>query len=130
MINNPWTQLMPWMRPWQAPFSHYDQNISPVTTWFSPTYEINYAGNQEIEAKITTEVASFGKQIGILTNAVMEIAEGDHGEAMEKLRAVASQIDEIKKNHQSERPNQLALALQELKETDKPAFDKLIQEVS
>lgn len=125
MMNNPWIQ---WMQSLQAPFSHYDQNISPTTTWFSPTYEINYAGNQEIEAKVTTEVASFGKQLGVLTDAVMEIADGEQGEALEKLRGIASEIETIKKNHKSELPSQLAAGLSALKETDKPAFDKLIQE--
>lgn len=125
MINNPWIQ---WMQSMQAPFSHYDQNISPVTTWFSPTYEVNYKGDPAVEAKITNEVASFGKQLGVITAALLEISNGQSGEALEKLRSMAVQIDAIKSAHQTEQPTQLIDALNALKENDKEAFDTLMQE--
>lgn len=127
MISNPWIQ---WMQSWQAPFSNYDQNISPVTTWFSPTYELNYAGNPAIEAKITKDVASFGKQLGVISEAVLELSEGQSGEALDKLRTMSEQIEKIKRTHESEEPNQLAVMLKELKKADRKAFDQLMLEVN
>ena len=47
---------------WMFPF-RFDQVVAPNTTWF-PTV-INYQGDPVIERRITEEVASFGKQLGI-----------------------------------------------------------------
>jgi hypothetical protein len=59
---NPWLNLM------NLPLSGNVEDISPVTTWFSPNIELNYAGDKKIESEVVSEVASFGKQLGVLSD--------------------------------------------------------------
>ena len=78
-MTNPLTNPMtnPWMS-WWSPFPDLTklmQNISPQTSWFSPTYEVNFAGNREIEADVVSNVASYGTQLSALTKAVLELAK-------------------------------------------------------
>ena len=35
--------------------------------WFSPSLTVNYAGDPVVEDRVVTEVASYGRQIGWLT---------------------------------------------------------------
>ena len=42
----------------------------------SATSACNYAGNAEIEKDVVEKVASFGKQLGIITDAVLALADG------------------------------------------------------
>src|SRR2546429_8700244 len=35
--------------------------------WFSPSLTVNYAGDPAVEDRVVTEVASYGKQLGWLT---------------------------------------------------------------
>lgn len=81
---------------WNMPLSGDVKDISPVTSWFSPQYEFNIAGNAALEKQVITKVASYGKQLGKLTNAVLELADGEPGEAVEALRAMAKDIEALK----------------------------------
>ncbi|MEC9261862.1 MAG: hypothetical protein VYD53_11025 [Pseudomonadota bacterium] len=81
---------------WNMPLSGDVKDISPVTSWFSPQYEFNIAGNAALEKQVITKVASYGKQLGKLTNAVLEIADGEPGQAVESLRAMAAEIEAVK----------------------------------
>jgi hypothetical protein len=74
----------------------YDQPISPVTTWF-PTV-INYQGDASVERKVTEEVASFGKQLGIISEALLEVAgDARHGPKLKRLRTTVDEIEEVKR---------------------------------
>ena len=81
---------------WNMPLSGDVKDISPVTSWFSPQYEFNIAGNAALEKQVITKVASYGKQLGKLTNAVLELADGEPGEAVEALRTLAKDIEALK----------------------------------
>ncbi|GGF63631.1 hypothetical protein [Alteromonas lipolytica] len=81
---------------WQLPLSGDVKDISPMTNWFSPQYEINIAGNAALEKQVITKVASYGKQLGKLTSAVLELADGEPGEAVEALRTLAKDIEALK----------------------------------
>ncbi|WP_181703539.1 hypothetical protein [Chthonobacter albigriseus] len=80
-----------------------DQNaqwIAPVANWLSPTI-VTYEGDRRIEQRVVEEIASFGKQLGILTDALLEMADGGPAEAVERLRGIANRVEAIK--HQSRR---------------------------
>ena len=81
---------------WNMPLSGDVKDISPVTSWFSPQYEFNIAGNAALERQVIMKVASYGKQLGKLTNAVLELADGEPGAAVESLRAMAKEIEDLK----------------------------------
>ncbi len=78
---------------WMFPF-RFDQVVAPNTTWF-PTV-INYQGDPVIERRITEEVASFGKQLGIISEALPEIVDHSGQKQIDRLRRIVSDINELK----------------------------------
>ncbi|PIE70044.1 MAG: hypothetical protein CSA22_09920 [Deltaproteobacteria bacterium] len=124
---NPW--ILPWWGLFKGPLSgDVIQDISPITSWLSPQFEINFAGNRRIEAKIVADVASYGKQLSILTKAVMELADGNTGEAVEKLRKLIDQIEKVKHQHNDSLEQNVKAALNQLKKHDPNALKNLIEE--
>lgn len=118
----------PWL-PWWSPFPDLTklmQNISPQTSWFSPTYEVNFAGNREIEADVVSNVASYGTQLSALIKAVKEIGKNDDGPAMTWLRELAGQIDERKRERKSTVEDDLRQKLDEIKKTDPAMLQRLV----
>jgi len=75
------------------------QPIAPVTSWFSPQVEMNFAGDAAIEGKVVAKVASYGKQLGALTEAILELADGKPGDKIERLRSIAEQVETVKRQH-------------------------------
>lgn len=118
----------PWL-PWWSPFPDLTklmQNISPQTSWFSPTYEVNFAGNREIETDVVSNVASYGTQLSALIKAVKEIGKNDDGPAMTWLRELAGQIDERKRERKSTVEDDLRQKLDEIKKTDPAMLQRLV----
>ncbi len=112
---------------WQMPLSGDVKDISPVTSWFSPQYDINIAGDSELEKHVITKVASYGKQLGKLTNAVLELADGEPGEAVESLRAMAAEIDAVKNKTLVDA---IESDLAKLKSQDTAAYQALLKRLS
>lgn len=130
-MTNPLTNPMtnPWMS-WWSPFPDLTklmQNISPQTSWFSPTYEVNFAGNREIETDVVSNVASYGTQLSALTKAVLELAKNSSGPNVTWLRELAGQIDERKQKHKSSLEDDLRAKLDDLQETDPARLEKLLR---
>ncbi|PIE43030.1 MAG: hypothetical protein CSA50_07500 [Gammaproteobacteria bacterium] len=122
---NPW--LFPWWGVFNGPLSgDVIQDVFPGTTWLSPQFEFNFAGNRKIEAEVVADVASFGKQIGILTDAVMELADGDSGAAVDRLKRLASQIEKVKNQHKDRLERRLKTELEQLKRQDPEALERLL----
>ena len=92
-------RLFAFKAPWSG---DVDQTINPVNNWFSPAVEFNFVGNKGTVARVVSEVASYGKQLGILTEAVLELSKGNPGAAVTKLEKMALDIDRIKQLHQGE----------------------------
>ncbi|HUG61987.1 MAG TPA: hypothetical protein VMP03_09080 [Methylomirabilota bacterium] len=86
----------PWLP--DVPGRSDDRNGQPVAfpeAWMTPTI-VTYAGDRAIEERVVTEVASFGRQIGILSEALLEIADGEPGKAVERLRSVVTRVETVK----------------------------------
>ncbi len=81
-----WLDLFPFLRFPAA--DNFVQSIAPVTSWFSPTIEVNYKGDPTIERDVVTSVAGYGSQLGTLIDAVVESAGDESGPAMKRLRAL------------------------------------------
>ncbi|WBS00412.1 hypothetical protein OU994_19080 [Pseudoduganella sp. SL102] len=81
------------------PFSGaVSQAIDPDITWFQNLIRPG-AGNARIERRAFEEVASYGKQLGLITEVLLEQAaraDGEDSEAVRKLRAMQLQIEGIK----------------------------------
>lgn len=88
--------------PFTWPYSFFqapktlDQPINPG--WFDVNIN-NYAGTPQIERDVVEKVASFGKQLGILTEAVLELAGSKpraDDSAVTRLRDIAEKIEALK----------------------------------
>ena len=112
---------------WNMPLSGDVKDISPVTSWFSPQYEFNIAGNAALEKQVITKVASYGKQLGKLTNAVLELADGEPGAAVESLRAMAKEIEDLKNKTLVD---SIEADLAKLKSQDIAAYQELLKRLS
>jgi hypothetical protein len=106
----------------------YDQPISPVTTWF-PTV-INYQGDASVERKVTEEVASFGKQLGIISEALLEVAgDARHGPKLKRLRTTVDEIEQVKRRQYKSLVRQTTASFEELAERDPAEARALIDEL-
>jgi hypothetical protein len=124
---NPW--LFPWWGLLKGPFSgDVTQDISPVTSWLSPQFEFNFAGNRRIESEVMADVASYGKQLGILSEAVLEIADGSKGEAVERLKKLVDQIDTIKNQHEDRLEQKVKADLDLLKRQNPKTLERLLKD--
>jgi hypothetical protein len=115
--------MYPWLWFW-APQIHLpwsgavSQNIEPRTAWFAQHIPAD-AGNASIEAQVT-ELASYGKQLGMLTEALIGIAEQARPTdpktqaAIARLKDLQSAIDSIKAREHGNTAQRMVQELQEL----------------
>jgi hypothetical protein len=98
--------------PFMWPFSLFapgNLNQPILPGWSFGNVTVNYAGNAEIEQDVVSKVASYGKQLGILTDAVLKLAnrpvQHKPGEAeedpIERLHAIAERISDLKELHKA-----------------------------
>lgn len=121
--------LFPWSGFFRSPLSgDVNQDYKPVTTWFSPQLEVNFAGDREIETEVVSGVASYGKQLGTLIDAVLELADGEKGDALAKLKALAEQVEKIKQDHAAKLEQRVRTDLEKLQKQDPAAFATLLKE--
>ena len=116
-----------WM--FRAPWSG---NVAQRITapWFSPSLTVNYAGDAAVEDRVVTEVASYGKQLGWLTEIVIASANGQPlpTETLARLEKAAREIDAIKEQSRASAIEAANNALDRL-ERDNPAqYHELLRE--
>lgn len=126
------TMLQPWQQMinlYRAPLSgDVTQDINPVTSWLSPQFEFNFAGNRQLESKVVSQVASYGKQLGVVTDALVELAQGEQGKALKKLQQMQADIEQLKQQHQQQLLAQVKSGLGELQRKDPEALKQLLTE--
>jgi hypothetical protein len=116
-----------WPFPWLnfAP-SQLNQPINPG--WSFGNIQVSYAGNAEIEKDVVSKVASYGKQLGIVSEAVLALA-GDQPHEREKrierLRVIVAEVEKVKKEHQRDLVESARGAMASLAKAD-PAAAKRI----
>ena len=133
---NPFDMCATMLQPWQQMINLYrtplsgdvTQDINPVTSWLSPQFEFNFAGNRQLESKVVSQVASYGKQLGIVTDALVELAQGEQGEALKKLQQMQADIEQLKQQHQQQLLAQVKSGLGELQRKDPEALKQLLTE--
>lgn len=108
------------------PFRLFDQSISPVTSWFSPNYEINFAGDKNLEQKIVAEVASYGTQLKLITEALLVLAGDRQDKAFEDLREVHEKIKQVKEKTNAQLVSRIQGDLAKLKAQDDEAYKQLL----
>lgn len=115
----------------RAPLSG-DVNQRITAPWFSPSLTVNYQGDPKIEDRVVTEVASYGKQIGWLSEIVLALAENKPPpeRALHKLTDAAARIEKIKKEELGSALDQATRALDRLQKDNPAAYRGLLDERS
>lgn len=119
------------MQPYMWPFSLFapgnlNQSINPG--WFD--LNVNYAGNPQIEKDVVEKVASFGRQLGIITDALLVVAgdEPDEGEdPLAQLRDIAVKIKALKKEHKNNLLSEARKAMDRLAESSPTSAEYVAQ---
>lgn len=92
--------------------------------FFKPQVDVTCAGSPAIEREIVTEVASFGTQIGLLTEAVLLLAEGNDAEPIRDLHAVQAKVAAVKRRRRESAEAEARKALDAL---DKATRERLLR---
>ncbi len=126
----PW--LVWWAPTFELPFSgDVTQDIAPETDWY-----LGHAkqGDPSIERRVVEDVASYGKQLGILIDCVSELVASDamsdvaDKPSAQALKKLASDVDAVKSAQRGARVERARAAIDSLRETDYDAFRELIAE--
>ena len=119
-----------WEGMMKYPFSgDVTQAISPYTNWFSPQITVN-AGDPRLEARILTDGASYGRQLGVVIDALRAVVEKKQDkEAFAALTKLADKIDGIKEAHRGNLAAQAEDSLKKLWSSDPDAAKALIGSV-
>jgi hypothetical protein len=127
MSTNPFLNFFPGIGNWQT----------IDTRWWSPTVSVNFAGNPAVEREVTEDVASYGRQIGWLSDIVLALGEASGGEVIKpktaaansltKLRQAQERIDEIKARRKDTALDNARGALANLASADKAAYARLVR---
>lgn len=115
--------------PFNLPLSgNVTQDINPVTSWLSPQVEFNFAGKREVEADVVSNIASYGKQLGTIIPALLELAGDTQGAALDDLRTLEAKIESTKKKHRNKQTEILRAELTRLKQNDPEALKVLLSD--
>ena len=98
--------------------------------WFSPSLTINYAGDPAVEDRVVTEVASYGKQLGWLTEIAIALAKTQPvpPETLGRLEKAAKDIAVIKEQVGVSAVEAANDALDRLESHDPAQYDNLLRE--
>jgi len=98
--------------------------------WFSPSLTVNYAGDAAVEDRVVTEVASYGKQLGWLTEIAIALARNQPlpVETLRRLEQASKDIEAIKKNVRPSAAEAARNALDRLERDDPDQYHKLLRE--
>jgi hypothetical protein len=116
--------MYPWLWFW-APQMYFPwsgdvlQQIDPTTSWFFRGIQPS-AGDAEIEEKAFS-VASYGKQLGLITEVLIDLAEqvgtksAESAESIDRLKLIREAIEQIKTEERASRMSDIATQVAELK---------------
>ena len=116
--------MYPWLWFW-APQVYFPwsgdvlQQIDPTTSWFFRGIQPS-AGDAEIEEKAFS-VASYGKQLGLITEVLIDLAEqvgtksAESAESINRLKLIREAIEQIKTAERASRMSDIATQVAELK---------------
>jgi hypothetical protein len=106
-----------------------DVNQRITAPWFSPNLTVNYAGDPVIEDRVVTEVASYGRQIGWLTEIALALAKQQPPpeETLGRLEKASHDIEAIKQQVQRSSIDAANAALDRLEHDDPGAYKTLLR---
>jgi len=107
-----------------------DVNQRITAPWFSPSLTVNYAGDPKIEDRVVTEVASYGRQLGWLTEIALALAEKMEppGDTLGRLKEASVEIEAIKKGVRRSAIEEANAALDRLEQEQPDSYQKLLRD--
>ena len=124
--------MLPWLQSnFNFPLSgDVNQKIDPE--WFFNTIPPD-TGDSEIEKEVFFKVASYGKQLGIIGELLLHIAEKSEldenaSRSFKALKKMNEKVDEIKTEKENRIREKAKRMVEKLKNTDMEAFKELMQE--
>ena len=130
--------MFPWQTVW-APHLNFPwsgsvaQRIEPNTNWFFDSIDV-HAGDGRIEKK-AFEKASYGKQIGLITEVLLDLAVRENqlstkaAESLHRLRKINEDIEEIKREEAATTALEIEERLEWLKKNNATEYDLLIRKL-
>ncbi len=126
--------MFPWIVNWSPdlrfPFSgSVKQDIAPETVFgaIEPS-----AGIPQVEREVFTSVAAYGKQLGILSEVVLALADPasvsaeDAKCALEQLKTIRAQVEAVKRDHLQDRRRNAEAALAALAASDPNGLEAVL----
>ena len=117
------------MLPFFVNTNNYEYPLSgDVTQDIAPAFFAAMNGTPEVEKEIVTKVASYGDQIGALTDVVLALAkaQGVKGEEVDELHRIASEVQGIKETVKADLRARAEAAMKRLKAADPDEYAKMI----
>jgi hypothetical protein len=113
----------------RGPFSG-DVSQRITAPWFSPSLTVNYAGDPKIEDRVVTEVASYGRQLGWLTEIVLALAheQPPPDDTLRSLQEASDKIEAIKKSVQQSALEEANTALDRLEREQPDIYRVLLRQ--
>jgi len=101
-----------------------------ASSFFSPSITMNYSGDAVVEARVVSEVASFGKQLGWLNTIVLDLAAGQPppAAALAQLQEAVREIEAIKAQARQSACKRANDALDRLRLEQADAYRQLLRE--
>lgn len=126
--------MFPWLfvfaPQWQLPFSgSVAQRIDPQTHWFFDGIDAS-AGDGRIERQ-AFEVATYGRQLGLLTEVLVDLAEQvppqseAASKSLKRLKTIQVEIEKIKTNDAATLVRDVEQALDRLRKHHPAEFERL-----
>ena len=90
------------------------------------------AGNGEVERE-AFDVASYGRQLGLITEVLLSMASKDTvtrakgEESLARLQVIYDKVEDVKRRHQASELETARLALEKLQQSDPAALAALVQ---
>lgn len=111
-----------------------NQDYHPDTSWFSPTVNVEMAGHQKIERDVVTNTASYGKQIGLMMDILVVLAEKCecvdteqfHAD-VKRLKDIHTRIENTKKHHRGSLAHTAVDTLDALKRDNPKYYEDIIR---
>jgi len=107
-----------------------DVNQRITAPWFSPSLTVNYAGDPQVEDRVVTEVASYGRQLGWLMEITIALAKQQAlpEETLRRLEQASEKIEAIKKSVQGSALDEAQMALDRLERDQPEVYKRLLGE--
>ncbi len=129
--------MFPWLWLWSPRFElplsgNISQDISPE--WFFKAINPE-AGDGEVEKKIF-DSASYGKQLGLITEVLLSLVDGGVVESaqakksLETLKSVYTDIESIKRQHTSDCADTAIELLKNIKAANTAEFDRVLESLA